>query len=444
MTINHHVTPIKLDYDEKFNGENWATFKMAMRTKGNICSLINYWENKVAIPGNMLAPLLATPINSLSLNLLKYAQHESVVLAWIIHNIKDIFGVEIDPHKPSHMAWDVLTTQYGTYSDLIRNQREKMLEVVKYQGEKVSSDGGYIERMQKLQKEANNAGTGINDQSFKTTLLNSFHESWDSVISALYTKKNLTVVIACLIAHGKWVVRWNSMNNPSSTQESTVQALQASIQVLTLQIQSLSLKRTTAPRFDKSHTANKNCKELGHTPDKCWKLGGGRQGQYPIWWRGKQDTPLLNSANLTTANAPPSKPGSIYTNITTLAAHVNDETLKHIEGILETEEPALMVNNTSAVDTSLLYEDSGALTHFIQNRECFFHYLPLGETSGTSSKAGMSLKIHGVGTVALKSSILGIQNMFTLSISANLISISRLDKEGWFVTFGGGQATFVD
>ncbi len=29
-------------------------------------------------------------------------------------------------------------------------------------------------------------------------------------------------------------------------------------------------------------------------------------------------------------------------------------------------------------------------------------------------------------------------------VSANLLSISRLDKEGWKVTFGGGKADFVD
>ncbi len=34
-TITHQVNPIKLEDDEKFNGENWATFEMAMRTEGN-------------------------------------------------------------------------------------------------------------------------------------------------------------------------------------------------------------------------------------------------------------------------------------------------------------------------------------------------------------------------------------------------------------------------
>ena len=64
------------------------------------------------------------------------------------------------------------------------------------EGEKVSGDGGYIEKMRKLRKEANDAGTGINDQSFKTTLLDSFPKNWDSVVSMLYAKNNLTVIIA--------------------------------------------------------------------------------------------------------------------------------------------------------------------------------------------------------------------------------------------------------
>ncbi|KAK0243876.1 hypothetical protein EDD85DRAFT_945197 [Armillaria nabsnona] len=131
------------------------------------------------------------------------------------------------------------------------------------------------------------------------------------------------------------------------------------------------------------------------------------------------------------ANASLFEAGFIYTNVTALAAHVDDKTLKLVEGILEAEELALMVNNTNAIDISLLYGDSGVSTHFIQNRDCFFHYLPLSETSGTSSKAGASLNIHGIGTVVLKSSVLGVQNVFMLSkalhcpdVSANLISIS--------------------
>ncbi len=36
---------------------------------------------------------------------LEYDQRESIALASIIRNVKEIFGVGINPHKPSHMAW---------------------------------------------------------------------------------------------------------------------------------------------------------------------------------------------------------------------------------------------------------------------------------------------------------------------------------------------------
>ncbi|PBK95095.1 hypothetical protein ARMGADRAFT_1077853 [Armillaria gallica] len=232
------------------------------------------------------------------------------------------------------MAWDILKTQCGAYSDLVCNRREKTLKVAKYQ------EG------EKLRKEANDAGAGIDDTSFKTTLLDSFPETWDSVVSTLYAEKNLMVVIAHLIAHGKRVVGWNTINDPSSTQESTVQALQALIQALTLHVQNLSSRKNTAPRSDRSHTANNHCKGIGHTLDECWKVGGGKQGQYLPWWKGKWDAPIPSSANIATANMSSSKASTVHTNVTTFSAHVNSETMKLIERILE-EESALMVNNAS-------------------------------------------------------------------------------------------------
>ncbi len=119
-------------------------------------------------------------------------------------------------------------------------------------------------------------------------------------------------------------------------------ALQASIQALTLQVQTLSSKKYTAPRSDKSHTPNDACKGIGHTLDECWKLGGGRQGQYPPWWKGKQDAPMPSSANLATANMSSSKADSVYTNVTTLNMRIDGETLEAIEKVLR-EETALVV-----------------------------------------------------------------------------------------------------
>lgn len=57
----------------------------------------------------------------------------------------------------------------------------------------------------------------------------------------------------------------------------------------------------------------------------------------------------------------------MYTNVTVLSMHIDDETLKSIERALEAKELVMMVNNANQgyVDTSLLYRDSGVSTHFI-------------------------------------------------------------------------------
>ncbi|KAJ3833039.1 hypothetical protein F5878DRAFT_501825, partial [Lentinula raphanica] len=41
-----------------------------------------------------------------------------------------------------------------------------------------------------------------------------------------------------------------------------------------------------------------NCKRTGHLAEECFRRGGGREGQYPSWWKGKKDTsgPTANAA----------------------------------------------------------------------------------------------------------------------------------------------------
>ncbi|KAK0244464.1 hypothetical protein EDD85DRAFT_759783, partial [Armillaria nabsnona] len=393
-----------LEDDEKFNGENWAAFKLTMLTKGNTCGLVNYWENKVTIPGTTIAAQPNTPVNSTTPSQLEYIQRESMLKAMVYE-----------------------------------------------EGEKVSGDAGYIEKMRKVRKEANDAGANINNDQFKTTLLDSFLESWDSIISTLYAKKSLTVITTRLIAHSKQIVGWKAASGNTSTQGDSVQALQASVQALTLQVQNLMAKKNTGPNCsDKSHPANDNCKGIGYTLEECWKLGGGCQGQYPPWWKGKRDAPLLNrSANLATTNQ--LDPGSITMNIIALNTFIDKETLGMAYQVIAGENTALVINNHSpGLDTSRMYGDSGVSTHFVQNRDHFFNYIPL-ETSGSSLKVGATLKVLGNGTVTVKTTIEGTEKIITFSktlhcpdISANLLSISQLDKEGWKVTFGEGKADFMD
>ncbi len=154
----------------------------------------------------------------------------------------------------------------------------------------MSGDGGHIEKMRRLLKEANDTGAAIKEETFITILLDSFPESWDPVVSILRGEKDLMVVIARLSAHGERLAgRGKISSSPtSSTTTTSNQALQASIDALALQVQSLSSRKDNArPSNGRSHPANEHCKGIGHTIAECWKIGGGKQGQYPPWWKGK-------------------------------------------------------------------------------------------------------------------------------------------------------------
>ncbi|KAJ3787512.1 hypothetical protein GGU10DRAFT_244353, partial [Lentinula aff. detonsa] len=48
-----------------------------------------------------------------------------------------------------------------------------------------------------------------------------------------------------------------------------------------------------------------NCGRKGHIKDDCYRKGGGKEGQYPAWWRGRKDSPFkpYSSANMAVNNS---------------------------------------------------------------------------------------------------------------------------------------------
>ncbi|SJL12629.1 uncharacterized protein ARMOST_16058 [Armillaria ostoyae] len=421
------ILPFKLDESEKFNGENWTAFEMIMMAEGGPRGLINYWENCVTVPGPALFPTQTTGLSSLTPNEYEYAQRESCALSSIIRNITDIFGFGLDTLGTSHAAWTRLKTQYGAHSDL--------------EGDKVSGDGGHIEKMRRLLKEANDAGAAIKEETFITILLDSFPESWDPVVSILHGEKDLMIVVARLSAHGERLAgRGKISSGPtSSTTTTSNQALQASIDALALQVQSLSSRKDNArPSNGKSHPVNEHCKGIGHTIDECWKIGGGKQGQYPPWWKGKRDAqiPTANLAQI------PNPDTGVTTNVFALNGSLGEDTKRMIEE--QIQEKAWVAKGTEMLDSSRLYSDSGVSTHFVKQRLAFSAYIPLTNIAGGLSKDGVMFKVEGTGTVAIKTSMNGMDSVVKLEralhcpdISANLISVSRLDKDGWKVVYGG-------
>lgn len=115
-----------------------------------------------------------------------------------------------------------------------------------------------------------------------------------------------------------------------------------------------------------------NCGRPGHTKEKCWRKGGGSEGQYPTWWRGKRDN---DSPQQSTSNP---------------SSNIAIGDFPQIYGMAAIRE--------EGSGTGEIYADSGASDHFFKQRSDFVTYEACNRI-GQSSEKGTPLNIIGVGRV---------------------------------------------
>ncbi|KAJ3807953.1 hypothetical protein F5876DRAFT_79216 [Lentinula aff. lateritia] len=444
--------PFTLSEQNHLRGpENFKSWHQQMLIQGKPRGMLNYWEGKVNIP----TPPLPSPdpnatsdpkpshTHTLNPSELEYEARESAAHSSILSNVVDIDGSGIDLSKSSASIWKFLNDQYGKPSDRIRKIHERALDDITYvEGTKVAGEDGHIEKMRALWKKARDAGSNINQERFITTLLDSFPETWEHITAPLYKETNL--------------VERNVPGTSVIPKEDSVQALQAQVLALQAQVDTLSSLKVNGPR-PKSNIVclNSQCPNpRGHTIEKCWSLGGGIQGQYPEWWKGKRTVPLPG----TTPTAHIAVPGSgVILPGTHLALMAENRPLKDIlrENLPSiqraTQCAGLITAGVPDSMSSVLFADSGATAHFFKNRANFTEYEKVSDSVGQSAKEGSGFKIVGVGNVLInvvhngRSNTLTFRNSYhSPDITANLVSISRLDKLGWKIVFGGGRVRFVD
>src|ERR1700678_698335 len=97
-------------------------------------------------------------------------------------------------------------------------------------------------------------------------VLASMPKEWMIFVSTLGAYTTSTEVIAQIMAHDSMLGR----DCPSQGTPAVVKAL-----------------ATTQNQRSQLTCTNPVCGHIGHTIDKCFKPGGGMEGQYPDWWRKK-------------------------------------------------------------------------------------------------------------------------------------------------------------
>ncbi|KAF9254098.1 hypothetical protein L218DRAFT_975932 [Marasmius fiardii PR-910] len=272
-----------------------------MLPNGRIKGLDLYWEGKVNIPSpNTPIPYAApSAVNDPSPNPLEYSLRESVAYLTIWNNIKNPSGLGIPSGKTSSELWQYLETEYLLVSQLARQRKEDALRDCCYVDGidgRISGEGGYAEKMRLLRKAAVDAGAHIPDERFITIFLDSFPRSaeWNVITGPLMMEKSFNIIVARLQDYHLRRVGENS--RVPEVQKTSV--LEATLMDRITQLeQALSASNISTKKGKRTNLVctNPNCppkNRIGHMAEDCYAIGGGKQGQYPSWWKGKKNTPL--------------------------------------------------------------------------------------------------------------------------------------------------------
>ncbi|KAJ7831658.1 hypothetical protein B0H13DRAFT_2371308 [Mycena leptocephala] len=127
-------------------------------------------------------------------------------------------------------------------------------------------------------------GAKIEDSAFRTIFISLLGEEWDNVVPVLHTFKTSSEVISFVTMHAE---RLNRIPSSSSTMPTT------------------ALAANTYNDRDARRAARKNlmCSNAqcgapgrkGHSIADCFWPGGGKEGQWPAWWKGKRPSAVANN-----------------------------------------------------------------------------------------------------------------------------------------------------
>ncbi|KAJ3754913.1 hypothetical protein EV360DRAFT_27000, partial [Lentinula raphanica] len=245
-----------------------------------------------------------TAVNDPNPTPLEYDLRESVAYLTLWSNIKNPDGLGIPSGLSSHELWEYLKTEFVHVATIARQRKEDNLRACRYpeEGMKVAGEGGYAEKMRLLLKEAKDSGASISNEQFITIFLDSFPRNpvWAVYTGSLMSERNFNVIVTRLDEYYMHIGGGVKTQSSSVFAPDKVTALQAEVAELKAMIAQGQFRGNSGssgkgPANPDLVCTNTNCRGRGHTIENCWKLGGGKQGQYPKWWKGKRDAPLLGT-----------------------------------------------------------------------------------------------------------------------------------------------------
>ena len=248
-------------------------------------------------------------------------------------------------------------------------------------------------------------------------ILASMPKEWMIFISTLGAYTTSMEVIAQIMAHDSMLAH----DHPSQGTPTVVKAL-----------------ATAQGQRPQMTCTNPVCGCVGHTIDKCFKPGGGMEGQYPNWWKKK------GTASNTNTQKPKTMANVATTDSTTGSS---DGTGKFYALVTDTNPPPMNLPHRQVVT----FADLACSDHCFMNKSKFSSYKPFQDKDSDTAARGGKFKISRTGQVEKcivfdgRVILLAFENAIHMpDLNHNLISIGRLNKAGCYSVFGGGGLTCLN
>ncbi|THU77380.1 hypothetical protein K435DRAFT_702545, partial [Dendrothele bispora CBS 962.96] len=236
----------------------------------------------------------------------------------------------------------------------------------------------FFKDLRDLRKKSVDAGNTVSDEEFRAIILSAFPgEAFDTIIQNITSSSSFpssTSVIQQISSSYRRVAdRKGAASTGNNLSAQAHAAVLARIEELENQV------KANATEVKKCH----NCGRLGHIKPDCFRKGGGKEGQYPSWWKGKKDSSITPKANSAVAD-----PNLVHYAMSTSYPSnlaVADPNLVHYA-----------LNTSSPSNPYLVYADSAASDHFFTRRADFLTYTPM-DREGQSSEKDTKFRIVGTG-----------------------------------------------
>jgi hypothetical protein len=144
-------------------------------------------------------------------------------------------------------------------------------------------------------------------------------------------------------------------------------------------------------------------------------------------------------------------PGGHYALSTTIDVKEIERLIAENTPVEQRVQIALAASEDMSLISNACVADSGCTSYFFKNRDAFVTYNPIKTLVGQSSKSGTSFPVLGFGNVEVsivhgnkRNTLLLKDALHAPDVTANLISISKMDLAGWDIVFGGKQVRFFN